>query len=75
MVESANDTSANDILSYGLLLSYILVKSLIDLSKFSPIELNTTYNSQTLSITGYTLAGNKWYKKESIKSNHISRWT
>lgn len=41
--------------------------SLVDLSQFSPIVIDVTYNTSTFSSMGYVLINYKWYKKESVQ--------
>ncbi|KAH0650519.1 hypothetical protein KY284_030431 [Solanum tuberosum] len=68
MWESAEDTNASASLSYGLLISWILVDRLVDLSMFTPIVINATYESRTFCSMGYVQVGDKWVKKDSVKA-------
>jgi len=68
MWESAEDTNASASLPYGLLISRILVDRLVDLSMFTPIVINATYDSYTFSSMGYVQVGDKWVKKDSVKA-------
>uniref|UniRef100_M1DC74 Ulp1 protease family, C-terminal catalytic domain containing protein n=1 Tax=Solanum tuberosum TaxID=4113 RepID=M1DC74_SOLTU len=53
MWKSGEDTNASASLPYGLLISRILVDRLVDLSMFTPIVINATYDSRTFSTMGY----------------------
>jgi len=68
MWESAKDTNASASLPYGLLISRILVDRIVDLSMFTPIVINATYDSYTFSSMGYVQVGDKWVKKDSVKA-------
>ncbi|KAH0653076.1 hypothetical protein KY289_030754 [Solanum tuberosum] len=59
MSESAEDTNASASLPYGLLISRILVDRFVDLSMFTPIVINATYDSRTFSSMGYVQVGDK----------------
>jgi len=48
--------------------SRILVDRLVDLSMFTPIVINATYDSHTFSSMGYVQVENKWVKKVSVKA-------
>uniref|UniRef100_M1DDU3 Uncharacterized protein n=1 Tax=Solanum tuberosum TaxID=4113 RepID=M1DDU3_SOLTU len=64
MWESAEDTNASASLPYGLLISRILV----DLSMFTPIVINASYDFRTFSSMGYVQVKDKWVKKDSFKA-------
>ncbi|KAG5586670.1 hypothetical protein H5410_047104, partial [Solanum commersonii] len=67
MWESVEDPNPSANLPYGLLISRILVDRLVDLSMFTPIVINATYDSCTFSSRGYMQVENKWIKKDSVK--------
>uniref|UniRef100_M1DVC2 Uncharacterized protein n=1 Tax=Solanum tuberosum TaxID=4113 RepID=M1DVC2_SOLTU len=52
MWETAKDTNAFASLPYGLPISQILVDRLVDLSMFTPIVINASYDSHTFSSMG-----------------------
>ncbi|KAG5580429.1 hypothetical protein H5410_051056 [Solanum commersonii] len=54
-------------LLYGLLISRIMVDTLVDFSGYKHVEISSTYDSRTFSSMCYTLVGNQWYKKDSVK--------
>lgn len=68
MLESADDPNSTASLTYGLLISRIIVDSLVDLSKFKPVEIAATYDIRTFSSMGYVFVEKKWHKKESLKA-------
>ncbi|KAK4731092.1 hypothetical protein R3W88_024080 [Solanum pinnatisectum] len=68
MLESVEDPNASSSLPYGLLISHILVDRLIDLSSFTLIVINATYDSCTFSSMGYVQVENKWIKNDSVKA-------
>uniref|UniRef100_M1DGR1 Uncharacterized protein n=1 Tax=Solanum tuberosum TaxID=4113 RepID=M1DGR1_SOLTU len=68
MFESSEDSSSSANLSYGLLISRIIIDSFVDLSQFKHVVIDVTYDTRTFSIMGYVLIDNKWHKKESAKA-------
>uniref|UniRef100_M0ZUX8 Uncharacterized protein n=1 Tax=Solanum tuberosum TaxID=4113 RepID=M0ZUX8_SOLTU len=68
MWESVEDPNPSSSLPYGLLISRILVDRLVDLSMFTPVVINATYDSRTFSSMGYMQVENKWVKKDSVKA-------
>ncbi|KAG5595927.1 hypothetical protein H5410_037159 [Solanum commersonii] len=68
MLESVEDPNASANLPYGLLVSRILVNHLVDLSMFTHVVINATYDSRTFSSMGYAQVENKWVKKDSVKA-------
>ncbi|KAH0661282.1 hypothetical protein KY284_026213 [Solanum tuberosum] len=66
MFESSKDSNSSANLSYGLLISRIIIDSLVDLSQFKHVFIDVTYD-RTFSTMGYVLIDNKWHKKESAK--------
>lgn len=55
MSESTNDPNSTASLPYEILVSRIIVDSLVDLSRFKPIEVDATYDTKTFSSMGYVL--------------------
>ncbi|KAK4718095.1 hypothetical protein R3W88_016433 [Solanum pinnatisectum] len=68
MLESVEDPNAFVSFLYGLLISHILVDHLVDISMFTPVVINTTYDSRTFSSLGYVEVENNWVKKDSVKA-------
>ncbi|KAH0639643.1 hypothetical protein KY285_036229 [Solanum tuberosum] len=68
MWESVEDPNPSANLPYRLLISRILVDCLVDISMFTPIVINATYDSRTFSSRGYMRVENKWIKKDSVKA-------
>ncbi|KAH0712180.1 hypothetical protein KY289_008139 [Solanum tuberosum] len=68
MWESVEDPHPSANLPYGLLISRIIVDRLLDLSMFTPVCINATYDSRTFSSMGYVQVENKWVKKDSVKA-------
>lgn len=68
MLESAEGSNPTASLPYGLLVSHIIVDTLVDLSKYTPVEVAATYDSRAFSSVGHTLVDKKWHKKNSLKA-------
>ncbi|KAH0650390.1 hypothetical protein KY284_030302 [Solanum tuberosum] len=72
MLESVEDTNATASLPHGLLISHIFVDRLVDLSMFTHVVVNATYDSRTFSSMGYVQVENKWVNKDSVKDRSES---
>ncbi|KAH0652789.1 hypothetical protein KY289_030467 [Solanum tuberosum] len=72
MLECVEDTNVTASLPYGLLISRIFVDRLVDLSMFTHVVVNATYDSHTFSSMGYVQVENKWVKKDSVKDRSES---
>lgn len=72
MLEDSKDLNASTSFPYGLVISCILVYMLVDLSGFKPIENSTTHDTRTFSCIDYTLVGDQWHKKNSVKARSES---
>ncbi|KAL3365243.1 hypothetical protein AABB24_010416 [Solanum stoloniferum] len=59
MFESSEDNNSSANLSYGLLISRIIIDSLVDLSQFKHVFIDVTYDTRTFSTMGYVLIDNK----------------
>lgn len=68
MLESTANTHASASLSYGLFINRILNYYFIDLLGFPKVKVTATYDCKTFTSMGYALIGNKWYRKDSVKS-------
>ncbi|KAH0693504.1 hypothetical protein KY285_020601 [Solanum tuberosum] len=67
MWESSEESNPSATLPYGLLISQILVDKMVDLSMFTSIVINATYDSHTFSSMGYVEVGDRWVKKDSVQ--------
>lgn len=59
LLESAADVHAFTNLSYGLLITQILLYHYIDLPAYPPVEVVATYDSKTFASIGYVLVDNE----------------
>ncbi|KAG5611587.1 hypothetical protein H5410_022868, partial [Solanum commersonii] len=72
MWESSEESNPSTSLPYGLLISQILVDKMVDLSMFTPIVINATYDSRTFSSMGYveSLMNSKLASRCGLESLH-----
>lgn len=68
MIECVENSNPLTSLLYELLISRIIIENMVDLSKFKPTKISSTYDTRTFSSMGYTLVDKKWHKKEALNS-------